>query len=112
MLGQWLARWPGADEGGDAGGPGSGNGSEALILGSGGFGFLEAELELIDQALAAFGPLAEALALHLLDLQGQQCVASDKISVDSTGVGSLGFGTVRTRLRLRKRLAEPQNIAG
>ena len=112
MLGQRLARWPGTDEGSNAGGPGGGDGSEALVFGSGGFGFLEAELELIDQALAAFRSLAEALTLHLLDLQGQQRVASDKIGVDGTGVGSLGFGTVRTRLRLRKRLAELQNITG
>ncbi len=112
MLGQRLARWPGTDEGRDAGGPGSGDGGEALVFGRGGLRFLEAEFELIDQALAAFRPLAKALTLHLLDLKGQQRVAGDKIGVDGAGVGSLGFGKVRTRLRLRNRLAKLQNIAG
>ena len=112
MLGQGLARWPGTDEGSNAGGLRGSDGGEALVLGRGGFGFFEAELELIDQALAAFRTLAKALTLHLLDLKGQQRVAGDKIGVDGAGVGSLGFGKVRTCLRLRKHLAKLQNIAG
>ena len=76
VLGERLARWALAGEGRHGRGPGHRLGrvrrdllGGQIILGRRGFEFLELQFELIEQASAALGALAEAIPVELLDLQ-------------------------------------------
>ena len=83
MLGEWLARRALAGEGRDGRGPRHRLLGGQIILGGRGFEFLELQLQLIEQAGAALGALAEAVAPQLLDVQ---------LEVDDQGlvIGGLG----------------------
>jgi hypothetical protein len=112
---QWLARGSVADEHGR----GLGGGDGGFVLGGGGFGLCEGQLELVDQPLAAFRALTKAVTLEQLDLQCLKCDAGLEIGVDRAGVGGIGasysglyFGLTGTHHRDCKLLSERDNIGG
>ena len=79
--------------------------------------FRESQLELVDQPLAAFRALAEAVTLEQLNLQRLKCDAGFEIGVDRAGVGGIGasysglyFGLIGTHHRDCKLLPERDNI--
>ncbi len=83
VFGEGLARRTPACEGRHRGGPGRGLLGRQLVFGRRSFQLLELQLELVEQAGAAFGALAEAVAPQLLDVQ---------LEVDDQGlvIGGLG----------------------
>ena len=71
---------------------GRGTLAQSLILAGARLQLLQAQLELVDQQLAAFGTLAIQRAAHLLVLQLEQGHPRRQISVDRLRAGSFGLG--------------------
>jgi len=98
------------NERGDGRGLGGGDRGGGFVLAGGHLGGFERQLELIDQPLAAFRALAEAVALEQLDLQRLKCDAGLEIGVDCAGAGGVRFGLIGTHHRDCKLLSERDNI--
>ena len=105
------------NERGDGRGLGGGDRGGGFVLAGGHLGGFERQLELIDQPLAAFRALAEAVTLEQLDLQRLKCDAGLEIGVDRAGVGGIGAGysglylcLIGTHHRDCKLLSERDNI--
>jgi hypothetical protein len=82
VIGERRAGWAIAGEALDAGGPRDRLHRHQLVLGRRAFQFFALQLELLEQASATLGALAEPLAPQLLDLQlkmGDQCLVVGRL---------------------------------